>query len=85
MCVFALKGEFEGEGDGVGGCEGEGGGWLEVFDGGLLGKGNRKRLVLVGECEFVASVNASRDSDVPRGIVMPTLTRMVLSEGPRCC
>lgn len=85
MCVFALKGEFEGKGDGVGGCEGEGGGWLEVFDGGLLGKKKRRKLALVDECDLVTSVNASRDSNVPRGIVMPTLTRTVLSEGPRWC
>lgn len=58
MCVFALKGEFEGEGDGVGGCEREGGGWLEVFDGGLFGKKKKKRrLVFVGN---IASVKAFR-------------------------
>lgn len=34
--VVALKGGKEGVGDGVGGVEGEGGGRIEVFDGGLV-------------------------------------------------
>lgn len=36
--VVALEGREEGEGDGVGGVEGEGGGRVEVLDGGLRGE-----------------------------------------------
>lgn len=35
VCVVALEGGEESEGDGVGGVEGEGGGRVEVFNGGL--------------------------------------------------
>jgi hypothetical protein len=38
VCVFALKGGEHGDADCVGGVEGEGGGGVEVFDGGLKGE-----------------------------------------------